>query len=282
MNDHVASTPALAVSIPRRHLPLRSRLLLASALVQLVMLGLLIYNGIGVLEDKLITRARIHLEDQKQLLSAVVTAPLLSGDEWRVQEVLDRVRRGRQIVYIVMHDRQGRVIAASGWNPRQPLPPREAAFTLDADVFHTEVDVQIDHNNHGKLAIGLDTRYLKTARSELIREDLALGVLLLLLSSALTVGVAYWLKRSLSDLTRASTQIAAGDLSVRLAARGNDEVAQLTKAFNLMAAALKNRIDALAESEAKFNAIADYSYDCELWISARGKLVWINPRVRDM
>ncbi|HET7160690.1 MAG TPA: EAL domain-containing protein [Burkholderiales bacterium] len=282
MNDHVASTAPLAVSIPRRHLPLRSRLLLASALVQLIMLGLLIYNGIAVLEDKLTTRARIHLEDQKQLLSAVITVPLILGEEQRVQQVLDRVRRGREIVYMVLHDREGDVIAASGWNPRQPLPPREAAFTLDDDIFHTEVDVQIGDENYGKLAIGLDTRYLKTARSELIRDDLAVGVLLLLLSSALTVGVAYWLKRSLSELTHASTQIARGDLSVRLAARGNDEVAQLTKAFNVMAAALKNRIDALAESEAKFTAIADYSYDCELWISPRGKLVWINPRVHDM
>jgi diguanylate cyclase (GGDEF)-like protein/PAS domain S-box-containing protein len=69
---------------------------------------------------------------------------------------------------------------------------------------------------------------------------------------------------------------------VRLPVRGGDEVAQLTHAFNTMAEALASRIKALAESEAKFTAIADYSYDCELWIDAEGKLTWVNPRVQDM
>ena len=58
---------------------------------------------------------------------------------------------------------------------------------------------------------------------------------------------------------------------MRLAVRGSDEVAQLTYAFNTMAEALESRVRALADSEAKFTAIADYSYDCELWISAEGK-----------
>jgi len=69
---------------------------------------------------------------------------------------------------------------------------------------------------------------------------------------------------------------------VRLPVRGGDEVAQLTHAFNTMAESLASRIKALADSEAKFNAIADYSYDCELWINPEGRLIWINPRVQDM
>src|SRR6185295_5629498 len=45
---------------------------------------------------------------------------------------------------------------------------------------------------------------------------------------------------------------------------------------------LEARILELADSEAKFTAIADYSYDCECWIEPEGKLIWINPRVFDM
>src|SRR5262249_10310171 len=55
-----------------------------------------------------------------------------------------------------------------------------------------------------------------------------------------------------------------------------------TRGFNSMAEALHGRIKALADSEAKFTAIADYSYDCECWINPGGKLIWINPRVLDM
>ena len=279
MSDEVK--PGAAV---RNFLPLRAKLLLAAAVVQVIMLGLLTYNGISVMEAKLAERTRIHLEEQKQLLSAALAMPLAQSDRSRVQEVLHSARRDQAMSYLVLFDRKGRVIAASGWDPRRALPPRETALTgsRDDEVFHTEVDVSIGGERYGRLAIGLATSFFKTGRSELVRENLAIGVLALLLSTGLMIAASYWLTRNLTKLTVASARLAAGDLKVRLPVRGSDEVAQLTGAFNAMAEALDSRIRALAESEAQFTAIADYSYDCELWISAEGKLIWINPRVYDM
>ncbi|MDH5535770.1 MAG: EAL domain-containing protein, partial [Betaproteobacteria bacterium] len=104
----------------------------------------------------------------------------------------------------------------------------------------------------------------------------------LILSFATLVAISFWLTRNLTRLTSASERLAAGDLNVRLPVESGDEVGRLTHAFNAMAHALQSRIKALGESEAKFSAIADYSYDCELWISREGRLIWINPRVLDM
>jgi PAS domain S-box-containing protein len=36
---------------------------------------------------------------------------------------------------------------------------------------------------------------------------------------------------------------------------------------------------ALHESEKRFRAIANYSYDCEHWFDSNGKLIWVNPAV---
>ncbi len=274
-----------AVAVATRNaLPLRTRLLLGSAVVQLIMMALLIYNSISVMDEKLIERTRIHLEEQKQLLSAALAGPVAQGDRSTINEVLDRARREQGIAYLVLLDRKGRTIAASGWDKRTPLPPREAVLSGDGedDIFHTEVDVRIGGERYGKLEIGLATGFLKTARTQLIRDNLAIGVISLILSAVLMVALAYWLTRNLTKLSAASARLAAGDLNVRLPVRGGDEVAQLTHAFNTMAESLASRIKALAESEAKFTAIADYSYDCELWINAAGKLTWINPRVNDM
>jgi len=279
-----AGSPGDAVTISRNALPLRARLLLASAAVQLIMLALLIYNSINVMDEKLIERTRIHLEEQKQLLSAALAGPLTRWDRGKAHEVLDRARREQGIVYLVLYDRKGRVVATSGWNKRTPLPPREALLQArgTGEVFHTEVDVRIGGERYGRLALGLATGFLKSARNQLIRDNLAIGVIALILSTGLMVALAYWLTRNLTKLSAASAQLAAGDLGVRLPVRGGDEVAQLTHAFNTMAEALAGRIKALADSEAKFTAIADYSYDCELWISPKGQLIWINPRVQDM
>ena len=60
-------------------LSLRTRLLLAGVLVQVLMLALLIVNGISIMDAKLNERTRIHLEEEKQLLGTALLMPLASG-----------------------------------------------------------------------------------------------------------------------------------------------------------------------------------------------------------
>ncbi len=111
---------------------------------------------------------------------------------------------------------------------------------------------------------------------------LLLALLATVLSMAITLGLYCWFTPNLRQLVSASASFAEGNYAVRLPVEGNGEVAQLGVAFNAMADALSGRIKALADNEAKFSAIADYSYDCELWANPDGKLTWINPRVQDM
>ena len=119
-------------------------------------------------------------------------------------------------------------------------------------------------------------------RDEILRDVLIAGGLVFAGSALLIALVSLWLTRNLEQLTNASEQVARGDFMVQLPVGGNDEIGKLTASFNLMAGALRDRIDALAASEAKFHAIADFSYDVELWIGTEGRLIWINPRVFDM
>jgi diguanylate cyclase (GGDEF)-like protein/PAS domain S-box-containing protein len=108
------------------------------------------------------------------------------------------------------------------------------------------------------------------------------AVVVFVLVAAGLLALSRRLSRELSAVTRASTRLAEGDLDARLPEAGDGEIGRLAAAFNAMAAAMQDRLRALAESEARFSAIADYSYDCELWISPEGRLIWINPRVFDM
>jgi diguanylate cyclase (GGDEF)-like protein/PAS domain S-box-containing protein len=267
-------------------LSLRTRLLLASVLVQIVMLALLIVNGISLMNAKLTERTRIHLEEQNQLLNAALATPLAQGNFVVLKEVLERVRRDNGIAYLVLFDREGKIVAASGWERDAPLPALDRSLRDEGSLrkgrFDTELEISSGGKQYGRLRFGLSTEFVRTARAELVRDNLLIGGIALILSIIAMIGLSFWLTRSLTQLTDASARLASGDLNVRLPVEGGDEVGKLTHAFNAMAAALQGRLKALAESEAKFSAIADYSYDCELWLSAEGKLIWINPRVFDM
>jgi diguanylate cyclase (GGDEF)-like protein/PAS domain S-box-containing protein len=267
-------------------LSLRARLLLAGVLVNVVMLALLIADGISVMENKLHERARTHLEEQKLLLNAALSVPL-AGREYRtLAQILERVRTDSGIIYLVLFDHNEKRVASVGWDDNNALPPvttsPKASLSGPDERFHTAVDIESSGIRIGRLHFGLSTAFMRTARAELIRENLAIGGFALILSILLMVALSFWLTRNLALLTKASKNLAAGDLNVRLPVESGDEVGKLTHAFNAMASTLQGRIKALAESEAKFSAIADYSYDCELWISPEGKLTWISPRVLDM
>ncbi|MFQ5948830.1 MAG: sensor histidine kinase, partial [Acidimicrobiia bacterium] len=73
----------------------------------------------------------------------------------------------------------------------------------------------------------------------LARFLLALGVAVVL-AGLLAVWLSGWLGRHLEGLRGASRRIAEGDLSVRVAAEGKDEVAEVARSFNQMAERLEH------------------------------------------
>lgn len=135
------------------------------------------------------------------------------------------------------------------------------------------------------LLVVVERYLLNSGQDELIRDVVIVSAVALALTLVFTLMLYVWLTRGLRRLADASARLAAGELDVRLPAQRNgndDEIGKLSAAFNAMAGALSSRIEAAAAGEARFTAIADYSYDCELWADPSGKLIWINPRVQDM
>lgn len=264
-------------------LSLRTRMLLAGALVQTVMLVLLIVNSISIIDSQLNERTRIHMDEYRRVLSGALAPLLARGDVALVQSILDRAQGGQGIGHLMVLDNDGAIIASSGWRTmEEALADTREGSPVFGNRSASEIAIELDGKTLGRLYFDLSTSFIESARVELVRINLLIGGIALFLSLISMMGLSFWLTRNLTQLTEASTSLAAGDLSVRLPVEGGDEVGRLTAAFNAMASTLASRIKALADSEAKFSAIADYSYDCELWINPEGKLIWINPRVLDM
>jgi len=98
------------------------------------------------------------------------------------------------------------------------------------------------------------------------RHDLLLASFLLFFAGGISIAFGYFLSKSISQelkvLTRSAQQISQGDLSVRVPVHGADEIAQLSAAFNEMAA----RLEKTAEKEkalenARRNLVAWASHD---------------------
>jgi diguanylate cyclase (GGDEF)-like protein/PAS domain S-box-containing protein len=286
----VCDSSAVAARPPRRLMlgmsSLRVKLFLAAILVQALMLAGIAALSIDVMTVRLERRAQLQLDEDKRLLGAALTGLLGRRDIAAIEALFAGARSEGGISYLVLLGPDGETLASAGWPAGATLPPMGERLEDDAGArrgrFDTAVAIESQGKELGTLRLGFSTASIYVARDGLVREAIvACGIALAV--SALLIGmVSFLLTRNLEQLTLASDRVARGDLDVRLPVQSDDEIGRLSQSFNMMAEALRGRLEALAASEAKFHAIADYSYDCELWVGTEGRLIYINPRVYDM
>ena len=111
---------------------------------------------------------------------------------------------------------------------------------------------------------------------ESLRNHLALAGGAIFAAMLLIGLIGYWLVREMRVLTRATVAGAAVDPSAMPPQSGSDETGD---SRNRIVAELAERMEALRQSEARFHAIADYTYSWETWTNAEGQLIWTNASV---
>lgn len=258
-------------------LALRGKLLLASVLVEVVMLGLLVGNGARLIEQHLEQQLQARIQAIELAYKTAVAPSLASRDYATLRDILDGWRKSEDVRYLLVTDSGGRTLAASGWNAERARPPPPG---VDVDhVQHVRFAVDYLGQVYGHVQYGLSTDFILGAKRTLLTQSLLIALAEILSTVMLLSLIGFWLTRHLSALMRASGRIVEGDYDTRLEVRSQDEVAQLASHFNTMAAAVRDRIDALSASEQRSRAIADYTYGWENWFAPDGSLRWVNPAV---
>ena len=93
----------------------------------------------------------------------------------------------------------------------------------------------------------------------------------------LAAGLAYWLSRRVSALVHTTNALIRGDYTVRLAPRGHDELAQLARDFNTLAATLASA------REARRAWIADIAHELRTPLAVlRGEIESLQDGVRPL
>ena len=262
---------------------LRAKLIFASVLVEVLMLTLLVGNSVRLIDSGLLDQAKLKNDDLKPLFNAALVAPMVQRDYATLGEILQEIQTEQGVTYLVLLDKQDKVVASAGWDLSRPLPPLdrdlESVDTAAGKTFNTSTAIAFVGQKHGELRYGISLQSLLKSKQSLARQSILIAAAEVVLTLLLLTGLGVWLTRNLALLTQASQRIAQGNFDVQLEVKGDDEVGVLTQAMNQMSQAVRQRVEALAQNEAKFHAIADYSYDWENWIDPEGKVLWVNPSV---
>jgi len=261
---------------------LRFRMVAAASLVLLLMLAGLTANSVRVMDAALVARENQRLGELRVLLNAAFAEPLVQRDQARLAQLAQQLRQDSGIAYLVIADHEARIVVADGWSTDQPLPPRRAGFSelpREALQFDGAAPLTSGGRAVGNAYFGIRTDFLRSAGYDLLWQSVAIGWAAFVATVILLSVIGYWLTRSLRTLQRGVAALEGGHATVRLPVTSRDEIGALTRAFNHMAQALDERVEALKKSEARFHAIADYTYGVEGWFNQQGRLIWINRSV---
>lgn len=255
------------MSYLKRHFSLRARFFAAILLVQTLLLALLAFNSGRVIDSVLEVQIEGRIADMGRLLSAALAVPLAQRDLATVHDGVEEIAQGDDLAYLFVRDRSGSVVARFG--KRQP-----GVTTMDG-----RAPITLAGQQYGELEYGLFADEIVSARQRVLLQSGLLALIAIVASGLFLLLAARWLTSQFVSLAEASDRIAAGDYRAQVPMRGDAEIDRLAQAFNRMTIAVQEQVQRLQESEQRFAAIADYTYDLEFWLSPEGVLLWVNPSV---
>lgn len=238
---------------------LRSRLLLASTLVEIVLLSLLLLNSVRLINDALRASIEAALAQTVPMLNAIIAPNLVQGDYATLQDSLNEVvgTHSQGVVYVMVLDDRRRVAAQAGVADRAALPPPvvDIGKALDQPVLHLQRPISFAGQTLGSLRFGLSTEIITSARSSLVQQGIVIASLEVFLTFLLLSLLGFWLTKNLSNLIAGSRAIAEGRYDQPVPAIGDDEIAQLGRNFNRMAEAIQLKMQALRNNEMEYRAL---------------------------
>lgn len=230
---------------------------LSVSMTALVVLAIVFFTMRSVWREQ--NNFQAELEEQARIilepLERSVVNPLLRLDVDSVGQLIENFGATKSGLTVQIYDQDGRLIADTtvDGNPlvfstqvdpfgRRLLGAEETIFEWHDDYLLAGQGIITGSQRPGAVSIVMPTSALQ-AKQASVRNQ---GILVALVALVIGVLLSWLLSRSItepiSQLTKATERLAAGDLSQRVIAGGQDEIATLARSFNKMADTLQETI----------------------------------------
>lgn len=242
---------------------IRLRLLLASTVVQVVLLSLLLANSVRLMNEAATASLTTLVTQNAGMLHTMATTYGEQGRFGVLQDVLGELLADGEsegLVYVRILDPTGRPLVSAGMPELVTLPPPDAEdgqgfrAGMARGMIHASRDLLLERNQVGRLRFGVSVSVLAAARQAIFQQGSVIALAEILLSFLLLSAIGYLLTRNLGRLMEGSQAIAEGRLDHRIPEDGSDELARLAGRFNQMAAHLQARVGELEDTASRLKA----------------------------
>lgn len=240
---------------------LRFKLVLASVVVEALMLTVLVWNSTRITGDALAELFQHRVDTLVPMLNTSLVDPLAQRDYATLDERLGRIVHRESLVYVEVRDELGQLAARSGVVPE--TAQFDTSFEVPDRVYDQAFDITLAGEVIGRARYGINVSLLEAALTSLRNQGMLVAAAEVMLTVLLLTTLGVLLTHHLQSLAQAASRFAAGDYSARVAVTGRDEVADTAHAFNTMAEALAHDIaereraeEALRESRRQLQTLS--------------------------
>jgi two-component system, OmpR family, phosphate regulon sensor histidine kinase PhoR len=227
---------------------------------------------------------------------AVVTEPVISGqvrDSSAVQQLA--VKYGAMLnTRITIIDPQGKVLGESQADPdtmenHLTRPEVQAALkgesgnetrfsaTLREQMLYVAVPIGAPPQIYGVARLAVPLAEVEADLNRIRQTIFLVTLIAIILTVLLSILITSYTVRPLDRLTIASRQMASGSFAEPVLIDTQDEIGELTQAFNYMAARLREQIGELQSEQSKLEAVLANMTDGVLIADSDGNVQLINP-----
>lgn len=225
---------------------LRTRLILLTVLVEIVMISAIVWNSERLAEAHLVRQFELRRAEISLLLQAAIAPAMVQRDYASISETLSNASQLQGFKYLRMLDETGQTVASAG----------EQGTDKGSRMLDFSLPVMLEGRNYGQLNGAIDLGFLEQARQEMLSQNFGLALIGILLSSLILGAIALWLTSRLAQLVTASHRLAEESDFTPLPVKGRDDLAQVIRAFNQMAQTIAKRVQDLRTAESRQRALA--------------------------
>lgn len=269
----------------------RFKTILGIAFIESILLIILILSGMNFLSRSNEEQLKQRAETTSVLFANAVKNAVLSTDLATLESFIEDILNTPDIVYTRISTDS--FILAEGGEPsilNRPHAPDSQLADVTDGVFDVRVDIIEGNSLYGIIEMGISTKPIELLLAQAQRWTVAIASLEVVLVAIFSFILGTLLTRQLLQLKNASEIIAASGPGLQIKVKGNDEIAEVARAFNSMSSTLEVSYSELSRSieteramtaiannnQAKNQAILTASLDALITVDEQGKVVDYN------
>ncbi len=220
---------------------LRLKTILGIASIEALLLLLLISMTLDYLRTTNYEGLSKRASTTATLFATTSKDAVLSYDLASLESFVNEVLKNPDLVYARVLGPEDQLFAQAG--EKSVLARVFQADVMVEDVsdsiFDTYAEISESGVVYGRVEIGLDINSLTATIDEAKNKSASIAALEMFMVALFSLILGTYLTRQLKSLSDAAKTISAGNLAVQIPVKGQDEIAEVAKAFNAMAANLQ-------------------------------------------